>query len=831
MDKTDKLISRTKTLYRENPWRGRIMLTLTVIILLLAIARVMLAPVIIYSATTWLKNQGIDATIEDVSFRIIGGEFSLINAVGKKGNSELFHVDEIRVHWSWRPLAKKTVVIHRIDLKNFKADVQQYTDAVVIAGILIPLGTEPATEQPEETVDEGPIQWAAELNEVTFQNIETCYEQHLSKHSDAESRKRLDYCVALSDLNWSGSVGYAVNKSLVDKDPVPVSSKGNFLLSKFSVTDRIQSRSMLFIDETRLSGVDINGLNDIDIDSISISQLSALQRDDTKHKDIFRLNTLSVSGLSFNELSALALTTINIDSPGLYLVKGKDSWEYEAWLPANDATNTVNTDQAKTSRAPEKTREPFKLSMGNIKIKASDFCLNHTDTRQYYCLNLSDLVWNGSINADSSDTNKVSVDGALVLDNFLIRNRTLSRDLAKFDKLQIDGIKVLNANNATIRKIGLAKLNAMQRGEKPDDQMLTVQSIDINSTAYKNGNSLDVASIAIKELGAHASINKDGTFEHDKWFPQGGAGNKTEIEENPKAKEGEAEPFNIKLDKFSLVTSKPLLFTDSKYSPPLEAGLKTLSLSVQNLDSSKPEQATPFELNTKTTRHGTADIKGVIMPFKEKLSFDATGNVSGIDLRAFSNAAKKEIGHTIKSGQLDADLKLLSVDGQLDSVIDLKLHHFNLKAASKEDAKALDDLFGMPINQSLVLLKDKSDTIKLSIPITGDVDNPDFDPTHAIIQATAKATTVTLVTFYTPYGLAYAGGNLLFNMATALNFEPVPFDAGEAEMTSAGNTGKASVCEAMSSTASRSTWFSTAVLSWLIFSRQALSSWLGTSPR
>ena len=134
---------------------------------------------------------------------------------------------------------------------------------------------------------------------------------------------------------------------------------------------------------------------------------------------------------------------------------------------------------------------------------------------------------------------------------------------------------------------------------------------------------------------------------------------------------------------------------------------------------------------------------------------------------------------------MDADLKLLSDKGQLDSSISLVLYHFNLKAKSKEDAAELDKKFGMPINQSLMLLKDKKDRIKLKIPITGDINNPEFDPTDAIIKATAKATTVTLVTFYTPYGLAYAGGNVLFNLATGMNFDPMVFDPGSSRLTSA----------------------------------------------
>ena len=86
-----------------------------------------------------------------------------------------------------------------------------------------------------------------------------------------------------------------------------------------------------------------------------------------------------------------------------------------------------------------------------------------------------------------------------------------------------------------------------------------------------------------------------------------------------------------------------------------------------------------------------------------------------------------------------------------------------------------------------MLLKDKKDRIKLDIPITGDINNPDFDATDAIIKATAKATSVTLITFFTPYGLAYAGGNVLFDIATSINFDPLIFEPGSSKLTDAQN--------------------------------------------
>ena len=128
----------------------------------------------------------------------------------------------------------------------------------------------------------------------------------------------------------------------------------------------------------------------------------------------------------------------------------------------------------------------------------------------------------------------------------------------------------------------------------------------------------------------------------------------------------------------------------------------------------------------------------------------------------------------------------MAEEGILDSNIALSLYQFHIKSMSKKDAEKLDQTFGMPLNQTLVLLRNKDDSIHLDIPITGDVNNPEFNPMDAIIKATSKAATVTLITFYTPYGLVYAGGNVLFDFATALNFDPIPFEPGSHELTAQG---------------------------------------------
>ena len=215
----------------------------------------------------------------------------------------------------------------------------------------------------------------------------------------------------------------------------------------------------------------------------------------------------------------------------------------------------------------------------------------------------------------------------------------------------------------------------------------------------------------------------------------------------------------------------------------MKVGLQKFSFNINKLYSLKPKSNSPFNFSAKTFRHGTIDIKGTVKPFSDKLSLDANGDLKGFDLRVATPATKKAIGHIIKSGQLDAKLKLFAKEGVLDSNISLSLYQFHIESTSKEAADELDAKFGMPLNQTLVMLRDKDDSIHLDIPVTGDVNNPEFDPMDAIIKATTKAATVTLITFYTPYGLLYAGGNVLFDLATALNFDPLEFDPGNAKLS------------------------------------------------
>jgi hypothetical protein len=756
----------------RHKWLRRSLLAVIIIIAIIVLARVTLPYSIIFGATTWLEKQGVHTTIEDIRIDVIGGKFTLVNATGTIDQTPAFHVGLIDIHWQWRPLSKKVIHIERVALQGLKLDIAQYSDAIDVAGITVPLGSEtpPVTDTPDEN---DTIDWAASLNEIDFSDLDVCYTKYVSTQATA-GKPALDYCTAFKALRWNGNIGFATDSELARQQDVPLVSDGDFSLSGFTVTDRRLGRTLLNSSQTTLSHVSIKGLNQISIDEIDIDKLSALQRNDEQHRDTVRFNSLQIAGIRLKNLNALNIDSIRLDAPGLFIAKDAGgAWEYAQWISELPAAGENKDDANDNAGA-------FLLAIHQIQVNDSDFCYDEAAGQLYYCLNLAALDWKGSA---AFDKEPLYVTGELQLDGLKIRNRTLQRDLLDLGRLSATSIDIKKTTSVKIGTLVIDSLRALQRTDKADDDSLKFKQLDISSIAYNDNKLLNIGKIKLDGLGVSLSMNKDGMWEFDKWKTASTDAASPKIKTD-KSEEG-GDKLDIALGEFSLSTDQNIEFGDESMSPPLEIGLNKLDFNIKQLDSRKTDQQSPFSLNASTTRRGTIKVAGVVSPFEVKPSFDAKGRISGIDLRALSPATKKYVGHIIRSGQLDADLKLLSKDGQLDSNIGLVLNQFELKAMSAKDAKDLEQTFGMPINQSLSLLRDKDNSIHLDIPITGDVTAPDFDPTDAIIKATTNATSFTLITFFTPYGLAYAGGNILFDLATALNFDPLIFDAGSATLNKA----------------------------------------------
>jgi outer membrane protein OmpA-like peptidoglycan-associated protein len=781
-------------LYNQHLWLGRLSLVFLVLLLVLSVVRVSLPYTIVYSAVYWLGQQGITSQIEDIDIDVTKGTFAIINASGHRNGDVIFKIGKASIDWRWRPLAKKTIHVKEITLETFDLQLRQYTDALVVAGVEI---RQDGSIEPQPEAEEQSVAWSTALDRINFKDLAFCYQQFNNAINNGEESKRIDYCGNIDQLSWEGQFGLGDTNAEAQNELI-LTADGSLNVEQLNMYNNMLDGTLIDIGDLAFSTIKINGINDIHLDRLGIARFALLQDSGhSKHKHAVEFDTLDLSGIQLKNARMLAIDSIALNKPTVSVAKdSKGDWKFERWLLQSTETETTPTADDETQA---NNGEPVSVQLGDVTITDAEACyqqpaLAGSSDAVDYCLSLADIKWSGAVGittAPNEQPAELDINGNVVLVGLEIANNILKRDLLTFKQLEISKLDVNSIEDLSFDALDLADINGLELSQSENTHTISINNVNVSSFKYGD-RTLTIDKVAINDLGLDLTQTADGSLDIEQWKVE--TTDETTASETEKAN-SDTDPIKISLGEFSLDTKRTVQFTDKSVTPNMQIGFKQFVFNVKNLDSANPQQESPIELVANTLRHGTIEIKGVVMPFESKPSFDATGKITGVDLRVASPKAEQAIGHIIKSGQLDADLKLLSEQGQLDSNIALVLHHFNLKAKSKEDAAALDETFGMPINQSLVLLKDKKNRIKLDIPITGDINDPSFNPADAIVKATAKATTVTLITFYTPYGLAFAGGNVLFNMATAMNFDPLTFKPGSAQLDDAHNEQLAKLAE------------------------------------
>ena len=445
----------------------------------------------------------------------------------------------------------------------------------------------------------------------------------------------------------------------------------------------------------------------------------------------------------------------------------------------------------------ENPSAPWNATLETIHLSDIEFCLQQYDKKDSpeldYCARLAHLNWSGNIDYKPSLENKNTLDdispgaaplyinGSLNLKRFVIQNNLLKLALLDIDNIDVQEINVKTPLDIRVARIGVDNLAALQRHTKSgsnDAQLIAFDKLSIQPVSLSALNKLKLGTIQLDGTQSYFRIDKKGHTEFANWLPK-----KQKTKPATKTKvESDNNLLHYAFDEFTFNTGKHSFFIDDSLKEPFSIDIHTINLKLTKLDSNTPEIPSHATLSLRVNKHGKINMDADLNPLTKKPSLKGDGKISGLDLRIFAPYTKQHVGHYIRSGQLDADLKLGVKNGVIKSNIDLALHHFVLKEISEKEAKALNSEFGFPLNSSLSLLRDRDNTIRLTIPVNGDTENPEFDPSDAIITASSGAIANAVLQYYTPFGLVFAAGTL-FDLATALNFEPVIFDAKQAILT------------------------------------------------
>ena len=227
---------------------------------------------------------------------------------------------------------------------------------------------------------------------------------------------------------------------------------------------------------------------------------------------------------------------------------------------------------------------------------------------------------------------------------------------------------------------------------------------------------LDVAELRVVEPSAILLINADRSINAQRLLvAPPAAAPAVAADAAPAA--GAAFPMRIR--RLRLDNAK-LDFTDLSLRPQFAAKVVDLNGLITGL-STRPGARAQIELDGRVDEYGMARIRGQLNPFALTDQTDVTVAFKNLDLVSASPYSMKFAGYKIAEGKVSLDLDYKVRHGQLEGNNRMVLDQLTL--GERIDSP---DALKLPLQLALALLKDADGRIDLGVPVTGNLDDPQF---------------------------------------------------------------------------------------------------------
>ena len=347
--------------------------------------------------------------------------------------------------------------------------------------------------------------------------------------------------------------------------------------------------------------------------------------------------------------------------------------------------------------------------------------------------------------------------------------------LAKFVKLKIaDGSISAQGRlrtgaggkaNPVLRYDGSFEVAELELNELDNDHFAHWKSVRADKLALSlSPDLLDVAELRVVEPNAILIIDNDRSFNAGRLLVKQSESAEPVPTPAPAAKPAVAsEPFPVRVRRVRLQNAK-LDFADLSLRPQFGAKIYELSGIVTGL-SSKRDARSQIELDGRVDEFGLARVRGQLNPFVPADNTDLNVVFKNVDMVSASPYSMKFAGYKIAQGKISLDLEYKIRDSQLEGNNKIVLDKLTL--GERIDSP---DALNLPLELALAILKDSDGRIDLGVPVSGNMNDPQFSYGAVVWKAIGNIMTKVVTS---PFR---ALGNLFGVSGDKL--ESIDFDAG-----------------------------------------------------
>jgi len=193
-------------------------------------------------------------------------------------------------------------------------------------------------------------------------------------------------------------------------------------------------------------------------------------------------------------------------------------------------------------------------------------------------------------------------------------------------------------------------------------------------------------------------------------------------------------------------------YADLSIQPNFATGIQDLHGAIKGL-SSDPSSRAGVDLRGTVNGHAPVEISGVVNLLAASVYSDIRMKFRGLELTQMTPYAVRFAGYKIASGTLDADLHYKVDHGRLSADHQLVIDQLQL-GEQVESPHAIK----LPLRLAIALLKDRDGVIRLGLPVSGSLDNPQFSLGPLIGKALLNVLKKAVTAPFTLLGRLFGGG-------------------------------------------------------------------------
>lgn len=427
------------------------------------------------------------------------------------------------------------------------------------------------------------------------------------------------------------------------------------------------------------------------------------------------------------------------------------------------------------------------------------------ETKRFYARHKG-LKWEGMVKNTTGTGADTEMKGLLELNDLKLIDPNLEYPFASLERFYVNDAKIASFDQIGVGAVGIDAIRIGQpeeiteNGEQQQRYPLYCRNINAGRIALDKMTQLSVESVRVDNFGLFLerfktegiiTVNRlkrisldilDMVLKKKKpEEPETVAETKTSEEKSGVA---------VSIDTVEMTGRNTITFKDSSVRPAFLKTIEIDQLTLKNIKSGKDHEWADLVLKLSSSRHFLFDVEGRVDLFSPKANLELKGRLKHLQLPDVSPYVATALGYNVRTGVLNVD-----IDCRIDANIlnvrnDLFLENIRLSPDETRSVHKVAKQFSMPLDQALSILRDSDNNVRLSIPVTGDITNPDFhyrDVFKIALGKAAKTASISLIkNLIQPYGTFVTIGEYAWKGQAYLlkiRLEPVKFQPGQAELT------------------------------------------------